>query len=268
MPPILLTFSFRWSWHKYLSCRVVAEHSMHVCSEGMVSVLRAPLHPVLCECQSKPRAGPHLASGTALPALLTVHLSGICSLSRNRSINPPAICIPLRCRSLPLTSLLLLELISLPPSCLRDASPLPQPISSGSSSASANERVTAESGNVPDSTPLSPLPPQDPGGRQWQRAQLNCSPLCVSKARLHILGSSVGSLLGLHSCRHGWEMRCIGWQHLKPEVFANQLWGFWDSSSPTWGMWMQVSSLIADSSACGKRLFCFLPQQWRRNKCL
>lgn len=91
----------------------------------------------------------------ALPALLTAHLSGICSLSRNCFINPPTICIPLCCRSLPLTSLLLLELISLPPSCLRDISPLPQPISSGS--ASANERATAESGNFLSSAPVCSL---------------------------------------------------------------------------------------------------------------
>lgn len=98
-----------------------------------------------------------LALPKSLPALLPVHLSGICLVSRNCSINPPAICIPHRCCSLPLTSLLL-ELISLPPSCLRDASPLPQPISSGS--ASANERTAAESGNISNSTPVSPLPPQ------------------------------------------------------------------------------------------------------------
>lgn len=78
--------------------------------------------------------------------------------------------------------------------------------------------------------------------------------LACFKARLHIPGSSAGSLLDLHSCRHGWEMRCVGWKHLKPEVLANQLWGFSISSSPTWCMWMQVSSLIPDSSVCGKHV--------------
>lgn len=194
-------------------------------------------------------------------ALLTAHLSGICSLSRNCSINPPAICIPLRCRSLPLTSLLLLELISLPPSCLRDASPLPQPISSGSSSASVNERTTAESGNFPNST-LSFLPPQPrEGGSDSECSSIAL--LACFKARFRIPGSSAGSLLDLHPWRHRWEMRCIGWKHLKPEALANQPWGFQISSSPARCMCMQVSSLIPDSSVRGKCLVCFVPQSRR-----
>lgn len=79
--------------------------------------------------------------------------------------------------------------------------------------------------------------------------------LACFKARLHIPGSSAGSLLDLRSCRHGWEMRCVGWKHLKPEVLANQLWGFSTSSSPTRCMRMQVPSLIPDSSVCGKHDF-------------
>lgn len=66
--------------------------------------------------------------------------------------------------------------------------------------------------------------------------------LACFKARLHIPGSSAGSLLDLHSCRQGWEMRCVGWKYLKPEVLANQLWASPISSSPTLCMWMRVSS--------------------------
>lgn len=215
---------------------------------AVVSVLSAPLQLVWRECQpKKPVPLQQLALPKSLPALLTVHLSGICSLSRNCSINPPAICIPHRCRSLPLTSLLL-GLISLPPSCLRDASPLPQPISSGS--ASANERTAAESGNIPNSSPLPGLPPQAPAGRRWQRAQLSCSPLRVSRPGSASRGTRGGSSLDSHSCMHGWEMRCSGWKRLKPQVLANQRWGFSNSSSPTWCMWMQLSRLIPDSSLC------------------
>lgn len=74
------------------------------------------------------------------------------------------------------------------------------------------------------------------------------------KARLRIPGSSAGSLLDLCSCRHGWEMRCVCWKHLKPGVLANQPWGFSISSSPTRCMWIQVSSSIPDSSVWGKHI--------------
>lgn len=74
--------------------------------------------------------------------------------------------------------------------------------------------------------------------------------LACFKARLRIPGNSGGSSLDSHSCMHGWEMRCSGWKRLKPQVLANQRWGFSNSSSPTWCMWMQLSSLIPDSSLC------------------
>lgn len=167
------------------------------------SVLSAPLQLAWCECQSKKSPSNSWHCQRALPALLTVHLSGICSLSRNCIINPPAICIPHRCRSLPLTSLLLLELISLPPSCLRDASPLPQPISRGS--AAASERTAAESGNIPNSPPLSLLPPGQGGGDSERGSA--ALPCVFFKARLHIPGNLAGSLLDWSSCVLRWEMR-------------------------------------------------------------
>lgn len=154
-----------------------------------------------------------LALPKSLPALLTVHLCGICLVSRNCSINPPAICISHRCRSLPLTSLLL-ELISLPPSCLQDASPLPQP---------PRMNALLLSQETFSTQLLCPRSLPRPSREAVTAGAAQLLSLVCFKAKLLIPRNSV------HSCMLGWEMRCNGWKRLKLRVLANQGWGFSNS---------------------------------------
>lgn len=103
-----------------------------------------------------------------------------------------------------------------------------------------------------NSSLLAPSPA--PGRETVTTSTAQLLSLACFKARLCIPRSSAGLSLDLHSCRHGWKMRCIIWKHLIPEVLANQPWGLSISSSPTRCTWMQVSSWTPDSSACGKHI--------------
>lgn len=95
---------------------------------------------------------------------------------------------------------------------LRGAPPFPQPISSGS--ASASERPAAESGNIPNSL-LSRSSPGLPG-RQRQRAQLNCSPRSVSRPGSP--SQELSRVITTLALLHAWVgMRSSGWKLWNPE---------------------------------------------------
>lgn len=99
---------------------------------------------------------------------------------------------------------------------------------------------------------LCSLPSPREGGSDSERSSIALP--CMFQGQAPHPGelSRVITGLALLQARVGNEVRRL--EALKPEVLANQPWGFSISSSPTRCMWMQVSSLIPDSSVYGKHV--------------
>lgn len=218
-----------------------------------VSVLSAPLQPGWCECQSKKS---HPTAGTAKELACLINSPLIWNLlAEQKLLHKSSGNLHSSSLSLITTDLTSSAGAAQPPTVLlRDAPPFPQAISCGS--ASASERTAAESGNIPNSL-LAPAPPQGrQGGSDSERSSIAIPGVLQGQAPR--AGSSAGSALGSLSCVPGWEMRSSGWKQrleaLKPRAPANQPWGFSKSGSPTWCVWMRVSSLIPDSSRRGNHV--------------